>query len=144
MSLTKSILIIIGCYLAAIIAFDIIGVLANSLIDIFGRRGKSTMLYYTVWFVAAVFAGMLYFNVAYSYVKTNNADKSNNWIIIVIAIALSALAFIIFYTQGQMQETDMYYIPGNPYMTYTFFITFLLAALLGKNLENEQNVESKK
>ena len=144
MSLTKSILIIIACYVSAIIAFDIIGVVINSIIDIFGSRGKSTMLYYTIWFVAAVFAGMLYFNVAYSYVKTNNADKSNNWIIIVIAIALSALAFIIFYTQGQMQETEMYYVPGNPNMTYTFFITFLLSALLGKNLENGTSVKAKR
>ena len=144
MSLTKSILIIIGCYLAAVIAFDIIGVLANSLIDIFGRRGKSTMLYYTVWFVAAVFAGVVYFNVAYSYVKTNGTVKTNNWIIIAIALALSALAFVVFYAQGQMQETAMYYVPGNPYMTYTFFITFLLAALLGKNLENGTSVKAKK
>ena len=75
MSLTKSILIIIGCYIAAIIAFDIIGVVINSIIDVFGRRGKSTMLYYSVWFVAAVFAGVVYFNAAYSYVKTNETIK---------------------------------------------------------------------
>ena len=144
MSLTKSILIIIGCFVAAIITFDIIGVLINSIIDVFGRRGKSTMLYYSVWFVAAVFAGMLYFNVAYSYVKTNDEVKSKSWLIIVIALALSALAFVVFYTQGQMQETDMYYVPGNPYMTFTFFITFLLSALLGKNLENGTSVKAKK
>ena len=144
MKIIKAILIIIGLYLVAIIAFDIIGVIINSIIDVFGRRGKSTMLYYTVWFVAAVFAGVLYFNAAYSYTKTNETVKNNNWIIIVIALALSALAFIIFYTQGQMQETEMYYVPGNPYMTYTFFITFLLAALLGKNLENGTSVKAKR
>ena len=135
MTLAKSILIVIGYYIVIVVVADIAGVLLNTLFDIFAGRSKSTLLYYTVWFVTAIFAGMLYFGLASSTVKVNETFAKNNWIITLIAIILSMILFFIFYANGQMDETNTYYVPGNPYMTYTFFVTFILASIFAQYLD---------
>ena len=134
MSLTKSILIIIGCYIVSVVIADIAGVLLNSLIDVFAGRRKNTALYYTIWFVFAIFTGILYVGTAYDYAKKNEFVKNNKWVIVLIAIILTITAFWVFYTQGQMQNVSAkedYYVPGNASMTYTFFSTFILASIFG-------------
>ena len=134
MPLLKSILIIIGFYIASVLVFDIIGVLVNSFFDIFAGRSKSTLLYYTVWFVGAIFAGIIFANLAYSYTNKNTIVKDKPIIIAMVAILLSAVAIWIFYYYNQMDDNNAYYVPGNMYMTYTFFITFILAAAFGCNM----------
>ena len=134
MPLFKSILIIIGFYIASVLVFDIIGVLVNSFFDIFAGRSKSTLLYYTVWFVGAIFAGIIFANLAYSYTNKNTIVKDKPIIIVMVAILLSAVALWIFYYYNQMADNDTYYVPGNKYMTYTFFITFILATAFGCNM----------
>ena len=132
MSTTKATLIIIAFYIASIIAFDIIGVLANSLFDVFGGRSKSVLLYYAVWFVAAIFAGSTYYLMATDYVKANTFYNNNTWLILLFASIFSTLAIYMFSINGQMQNVTAkqdYYVPGNASMTYTFFITFMLAAV---------------
>lgn len=137
MSFLKSTLIIIGFYLAAVVAFDIIGILVNSFFYIVATRGKSTLLYYTVWFVAAIFAGLIYYSFAYDYAGKNNLYGKNGWLINLIALALTIVLFSIFYNQHQMEDKDMYYVPGNSAMTYIFFVTFLLASILGNYIEKK-------
>ena len=135
MTFIKSILIVIGYYIVIVVVADVAGVLLNTLFDIFAGRSKSTLLYYAVWFVTAIFAGMLYFSFASSTVKVNETFAKNSWIIILIGIILSTILIFIFYANGQMTETNMYYVPGNPYMTYTFFITFILASIFAQYLD---------
>ena len=135
MTFVKSIFIVIGYYILIIVVADVAGVLLNTFFDIFAGRSKSTLLYYAVWFVTAIFAGMLYFSFASSTVKVNETFAKNNWIIILIGIILSIILIFIFYANGQMEETKMYYVPGNPYMTYTFFITFILASIFAQYLD---------
>ena len=134
MTLAKSILIVIGYYIVIVVVADIAGVLLNTLFDIFAGRGKSTFLYYTVWFVMAIFAGIVYFLTS-SGVKVNETFAKNSWIIILIGIILSIIFIFIFYANGQMDETNAYYVPGNPYMTYTFFVTFILASIFAQYLD---------
>ena len=133
--MAKTILFIIGCYLATVIVADIAGVLINTLFDLFAGRSKSKLLYYTVWFVLAIFAGMLYFSFANDYVKTNQTLQKNSWVIFFIAIVLTTVAILIFYAIRQMEESGMYYVPGNPYITYTFFITYILASIFAWYLD---------
>ena len=141
MNTIKASVIIISFYFTTVIAFNIIGVLANSLLDIFAGRSKSTLLYYTVWFVTAIFAGCIYFLMATDYIKANTFYNKNSWFIITVSIILSAFAIYIFNTDGQMQNQTFninYYVPGNKSMTYTYFITFNFAAIFVRYANNSK------
>jgi hypothetical protein len=94
MTILKAILIIIGIYIAAVVVFDIIGILANSFFDIFAGRSKSTLLYYSVWFVAAIFAGLFFSTISYDYINKNDFFKNNSWMLMVISIVLTALLIV--------------------------------------------------
>ena len=147
MSTTKATLIIIAFYIASIVSFVIIGVLANSLFDVFGGRGKSVLLYYSVWFVAAIFAGSIYYLMAYDYVSDNEFFKNNNWMLLIMAIVISILAIWLFSVNGQMQQGSArvnYYVPGNANMTYTFFITFILATIFARFATKPNFAKNKK
>ena len=69
---------------------------------------------------------------AYDYISANVFFKNNSWLIAVISIVLSFTALCFFGINGQLQNVTAkqnYYVPGNANMTYTFFITFILASL---------------
>ena len=101
--------------------------------------------------MAAIFAGTIFFLMAYDYISANVFFKNNSWLIVIISIVLSFTALWFFGINGQLQNVTAklnFYVPGNESMTYTFFITFILAALFSwytrlPQLSKNKNEESK-
>ncbi|MBS1608975.1 MAG: hypothetical protein JSS70_09480 [Bacteroidetes bacterium] len=143
MSLLKSVGHIILFYFVWIVATDIAGVLLVSILPepdshtLSGHAGYGSMaLYYTVWLVAGCFAGAAFTIHCIEKTKKNQLVQQKPLLIFIIALLLSAALILIFYLVGEMEvpdldySSDYSYVPGNRYMTFTFFISFLLITLL--------------
>jgi hypothetical protein len=122
-------------YIIVVVVADLTGVLAVTLLDIIFTRFESGALYYAIWFVLAVFAGIFYISV---FLQRSRGQLSPGDGILAssVSLVLSALLIIIFHLAGEMQASVAnydYYVPGNKYVTYTFFITFVATAFLCRN-----------
>jgi ABC-type thiamin/hydroxymethylpyrimidine transport system permease subunit len=126
--------------LAYLIAFDVVGVIVSLVFDSLPLRGVSTALFYTVWFVAGVFCGLLSYNKGGGILlKVKEGDWSSapesgktGLIIIVtttlILVGLTALFQTIAWKAGSSSDP---YVPDSVPLTFTFFITILLSMIGG-------------
>jgi hypothetical protein len=136
--LAGMILYIILAYTLSLVVFDLIGVAATFLAEVFTHRGKSELLFYAIWFVAAIFNGLFF--VSFSYEKMQeNKMVSKNWMIVALCVLLGVLALLIFHWFGQMQDSGSsefnHWVPGDKGLTYTYFITFMLSTFFFHNME---------
>ncbi len=149
MSLQKSISYIILFYFVWIVITDIAGVLLVSILPepdshtLSGHAGYGSIaLYYTVWLVAGCIGGAVFTIYSIEKTKKNQLVQQKPMVIFIIALLLSVILISIFYLIGEMNvpdpdySSDYYYVPGNRYMTFTFFISFLLVTLFLLNTEN--------
>lgn len=135
MSLIKATGIMILCYLACVILFDLAAVLLVTILPEPGARRLSGQaglgskgLYYAVWLVSGCFAGSVYSAISFAYTHTSPVVSSMPGIIFLMALLLSVALVLFFYSIGEMQVprfNNDYYVPGHKNMTYTFFISFL-------------------
>ena len=138
MALLKSTGLIILSYFTWIVLTDIAGVLLVIILPepggrtLSGRPGPgSVALYYAVWLVAGCFAGALFTSHSFKPTKGDDLVQQKPMLIFTIALLLSAILILFFYSVGEMIVPDWeyggnYYVPGNRYLTYAFFISFLL------------------
>ncbi len=142
MPFLKALGIIILCYLAALLLFDIAGVLVVTLLPTPDSRRLgnypgfgSVALYYAVWLVAGCFAGSFYAIHSVDKTKDNELIRQRPVIVFVTALVLSAVLIFVFYLLGEMQNPRFntnhdYYVPGHRNVTYTYFASFLLMSFL--------------
>lgn len=147
MSFLKAISVIILCYIGWIVVIDLAAVLLVTILpEPGGRRLNGTAgfgsmaLYYAVWLVAGCLAGAFFVMQSLEFTKTNVLVKKQPLIIISIAVVLSFVLIALFYFLGEMQNPRYSYsidpyVPGNRNLTFTFFISFLLASFLLRNME---------
>lgn len=128
---------IAAIFVATVIVFDIIGVIAVSIADVL-TLSKKSMLYlaYPIWFVTAVFTSLFYTSFSLDKLKKIDFFKKSNWIIFCIGAILSAACLYIFSLYGQLNNDKYdYYVPGNAGLTYTFFITLTTCNIFFLNLD---------
>ncbi len=142
MGLLKSIGVIILSYFICIVLIDIAGALLVTILPepngytFSGHAGYGSIaLYYVVWLVAGCLAGAFFTSYNFKTTKGNGLVQQNPIVIFIIAMLLSAMLILFFYSIGEMavpvwDYSSNYYVPGNRYLTYTFFISFLLITLL--------------
>ncbi|MES2774443.1 MAG: hypothetical protein V4722_09675 [Bacteroidota bacterium] len=136
MGLPKAFSIVVLYYLGCFIVFDIAGALLVTILPepggyrLNGSPGFGSMaLYYTVWFVTGILSGAIFTTAGRD--STSNCLLVQKYPIVISAMALLLSAGLIaaFYFFGEMNAHG-YYVPGNRYMTYTFFISFLVAHIV--------------
>ncbi|MBI1756796.1 MAG: hypothetical protein HYR64_06790 [Fimbriimonas ginsengisoli] len=122
--------------LGYLIAFDLIGVLVSSLVDVTPLRWKSPVLTYAIWFVLGVFCGLLSYNSAGSRIAAPgegdwstrpDARKTGLAVIAAASIVLLALALIcntLVWSGGG--EGDLY-VPDSRPLTIVYLATILIS-----------------
>lgn len=143
MSAIKNLAIVSGVILFYLIAFDVAVVAVSFVLDIAPVRHKSTALFYTIWFVAGVFCGFISYYTGGGIMSadskddwTNHADAGKSGLLVVacmsfILLTLSLLSYV-FLWRGTSNSS--YYVPDNPALTLTFFITVLASTVLAHRL----------
>lgn len=142
--MAKKILTAFVCYIIVVVAADLVGVLAATIFDIIlGSKYDSAALYYAIWFVIGVFSGIFYMGACLQRTQ-GEAAPGDRILATLVALALSTLLIYIFYQLGEMStnvDNYDYYVPGHKYVTYTFFITFVVAGFLARNLLVEKETK---
>lgn len=142
MAMLKSFGLIILSYFIWTVLADIAGVLLVIILPepggrtLSGRPGPGSIaLYYVVWLVAGCFAGAFFTSHSFKPTKGDDPVRQKPIGIFIIALILSAILILFFYSVGEMAVPNWdyggnYYVPGNRHLTYAFFISFLLITLL--------------
>jgi hypothetical protein len=121
-----------------LIAFDVVGVVVCFFFDIAPLRGKSTALFYAIWFVLGVFCGLLSYNTAGSIASpqsnvewTNREDsgKSGLLAVLTISVVLTALSVAFYLLLWRYQPEASFFVPDTPSPTLTFFVTILASVV---------------
>lgn len=155
MGLLKSIGLIILSYFIWIVPIDIAGALLVTILPgpdsytFSGHAGYGSIaLYYVVWLVAGCLAGAFFTSHSFKTTKGNGLVQQNPIVIFIIALFLSVMLILFFYSVGEMAVpvwdfSSNYYVPGNRYMTYIFFISFLLMTGLLLNEGKRSNIDKR-
>lgn len=132
----KAILFILGC----LVGFDIAGAIVCFIVEVLGFEFKA--LYFTIWFVAGVFCGLIAYDMA-GRVLSNKPEDKVDWsntsesgrigitVLIITALTLVALSVLfkkIFWVGSPIEGG---YSPDGMAMTLTYFITIVGAMVLG-------------
>ena len=129
--MAKKILTAFVCYIIVVVVADLVGVLAVTIFDILLDRFDSGALYYAIWLVIGVFSGIFYMGAC------QQGSRGDGILAASVSLVLSTLLIFVFYQLGEMltnvDDYD-YYVPGHKYVTYTFFITFVVTAFLVGNI----------
>jgi hypothetical protein len=132
-AMAKKIVTAFVYYIIVVVVADLVGVLAVTIFDIFiGRFGA---LYYTIWLVIGVFGGIFYMG-ACQKGSPGQYSPADGILATLVSLVLSTVLIFVFYQLGEMPTNvgdHDYYVPGHKYVTYTFFITFVVTAFLGRN-----------
>ncbi len=133
-------------YIIVVVVADLAGVLAVNIFDVLFGRFDSGALYYAIWLVIGVFGGIFYWG-AYQQASRGQYSPGDGILVISVSILLSTLLIFIFYQSGEMSTTAAkydYYVPGHKYVTYTFFISFVITAFLSRNITVNKDSSQKK
>ena len=133
-------------YIIVVVVADLAGMLAVNIFDILFGRFDSAALYYAIWLVLGVFGGVFYWG-ACQQASRGQYAPGDGILVISVSILLSALLIFIFYQSGEMSTTVSnydYYVPGHKYVTYTFFISFVITALLSSNITVNKDSSTQK
>ena len=126
-----------------LIAADIIGVIACFLFDIAPLRYDSGALPYAIWFVLGVFTGFIALGAAGDWASAEGkgewdsrpgAARTANIVVatsFAVLLALAAFFNHIYWSRGVAGE---YFVPDSAPHTITFFVSILLAMLIGRRV----------
>ena len=121
--------------------FDVVGVLLCLFLDVIDEG--STGVYYALWFVLAVFCGMLSYSTAADMTSPKtpeNAGKAGLLAIfatVVIVVAVSLASYLIWWRYG---VEDSSFVPDSEPLTVTFFLTVLASSLLAHKTLRPESV----
>ncbi|RZS75130.1 hypothetical protein [Pseudobacter ginsenosidimutans] len=148
MSFLKACMYCLLCYIGCIAVIDLAAVLLVTLLPgpggrrLNGQAGfGSKILYYAVWLVAGCIAGTVYSAGSLALTGSNGLIRKQPVWIFILALVFSILLIAFFYSMGEMlvpQYNNDYYVPGHAYMTWTFFISFLVICLLNCMLSKKE------
>lgn len=127
--------------LVYVCVFDVVGMLIATVLDILGAlpiRGHSSALYYVVWFVLGVFAGMLIYGGSGKWItgrpeaefEQSEANRRIGPLVIAGTCVTLAILSGAFYAIWWRYPTEpSFYVPDSMSCTLTFFISIFLATI---------------
>lgn len=139
MSLAKKLALISAIVLASLAGFVLIGVVGASILDLLYSRRKSALLFYAVWFVAAVFCGVVCYNLSGRMVTQGqnkdwtshpDARKTSLLVIVVTSIIVAALSLLFYHFSWNRGADSDLYVPDSVPLTITYFGTVVAAMIL--------------
>ena len=135
----KKLAVVAGMILVYLIVFDVGAVAVSWVLDVAPVRHKSTVLFYTIWFVAGVFCGFITYYTAGGILS---ADAEGEWTqredaaaagllvilcMFIVLASLSVLSYLFLWREG---TNSSYYVPDNASLTLGFFATLLVSTVL--------------
>jgi len=136
----KSVLVVVGCLVAA----DIAGAIAVTIFDILPLRFVSAALAYAIWLVLGVFCGLFAYNIAGDWASPNAEAGAPDWsarpggrgigngILItglVVVAALAAIFYTIYWSQGVAGDD---YVPDSAPHSIAFLVAVLGAMVAAR------------
>ena len=138
----KSVLVVLGCLVAA----DIAGAIAVTIFDILPLRFVSAALAYAIWFVVGVFCGLFAYNIAGAWASPKAEAGAPDWSTrpgasrigagvlvtsLVVIAALAALFYAIYWRQGVAGDD---YAPDSEPHGLVFLVAVAAAMAAGRFL----------
>jgi hypothetical protein len=132
MRLFKNCFSLLLYYLLTVVGFIVVGTLGVALSEVFGGRGKSVLLFYTIYFVVAIFNAVFYVNLSSDKIVGITNAKVKALIICLLNFIFSAVLLKLFYRFEQMNTYSYtslldYTVPGQASITWMYFIVLFLA-----------------
>ena len=133
----KTVVVVLGCLVAA----DIAGAIACTVLDILPLRGASPAVAYAIWLVFGVFCGLIAYNIAGDWSSPKgegdwtvrpSAGRIGAGVLVVSVLvvgALAALFYRIYWSQGVAGE---YYVPDSEPHSLVFIVAVLGAMVAGR------------
>jgi hypothetical protein len=136
----KTVLVLLGCLVAA----DIAGVVACTIVEVILPGGNSALFPYVVWLVFGVFCGLFAYNFAGRWSSPKAEAGSGDWsarpgaagigngVMItsaVVIVGLAALLYVIVWSHGGAGE---YYVPDSEPHSLVFLVAVLGAMIMGR------------
>ena len=133
----KTVVVVLVCLVAA----DIGGAIACTLLDILPLRGASPAVAYAIWLVFGVFCGLIAYNIAGDWSSPKGegdwtvrpgAGRIGAGVIAVSLFVVAALAwlfYVIYWSRGVDGE---YYVPDSEPHSIVFFVAVLGAMAAGR------------
>jgi hypothetical protein len=133
----KTIVVVLVCLVAA----DIAGAIACTVLDILPLRGASPAVAYAVWLVFGVFCGLFAYNIAGDWSSPSGegdwtvrpgAERIGDGVLITSFVVVAALAWLfygIYWSQGVDGE---YYVPDSEPHSIVFIVAVLGAMAAGR------------
>jgi hypothetical protein len=118
------------CMLIYLVVFDVVGVLVAWFLDVIME--VDTAVLYAVWFVLAVFCGMLSYSSAADLATPKTPENSRKAGLLavlatfVMVAVISIASYLIWWRKG-LEESS--FLPGSEPLTLTFFLTVLFSCM---------------
>ena len=139
----KKLAAVAGIILLYLVVFDVGVVVVSFFLDFAPVRHKSTVLFYTIWFVAGVFCGFITYYTGGAilsadgkgeWMEREGAGKAGWFVILVMFLLLAGLSVLgyLFWWRGGANSS--YYVPDNAALTLSFFATVLASTALAHKL----------
>lgn len=140
MSIGSKVAHIAGSILLFLVMSDVVGVVASFFFDVAPARNKSGALFYAIWFVLGVFAGMTGYNAAASrasepapgdWSSRPDAERTGRLVISVATVIVAMIGAACYFLMWKGGGEASYFVPDSPSLTVTFFVAFLGSAIIG-------------
>lgn len=123
--------------------FDVVGVIVSMVFDIAPIRGKSSLLFYSIWFVLGVFCGLLCYNqtcgrLAKSgdkdWTATPEATGLGRFVLLTIAAVVALISLASYAIMWRKGGDGDFFVPDNMALSLTFFVAVVGSAILGQTV----------
>lgn len=122
-----------------IVAFDVVGVVAAFVLDVFPSRRKSDFTFYAIWLVLGAFCGFLAYQSGAQSASTGpetewtdraDAPQAGRFALAGTALLLIAITTVSYLTMWKRGVQDSFFVPDDTVSTLVFFIAMFLAMLI--------------
>jgi hypothetical protein len=129
---------VVALALIYLVAFDVVGVIVSLVLDVVPVRGKSGLLFYTIWSVLGVFCGMITYNGAGDAVceagagdwtSRPDASRAGRVVLVALTFLFAAIGIASYFIWWQRGVEWMYFVPDNMSLTMVFFGTIVASAI---------------
>lgn len=125
------------------LATDLVGVAVSFVLDVYPARGKTAVAFWAIWFVLAVFCGLLHYMSAgerlsgeksLDWTKRPNAGAIGRTVLAGTTLQICTVAMLGYAVFWRFGSEGSYYVPDNMALSLFFLGTVLAATIFSHQL----------